>query len=175
MITDERENRLSRIAAVADRMMTAGRTAPKAKGNDNLEIITLTGEDIVRLADATREEGERRGLQFLLRDADNILKAGAVILVGGKTVPQGLNCSYCGYATCAEKGKHPEKPCAVNSVDLGIAVGSMVSVAADLRVDTRVMFSLGLGARKIGLLPECHSIYAIPISVSSKSPFFDRG
>ena len=26
----------------------------------------------------------------------------------------------------------------------------------------------------IGLLAGCHSIYAIPLSVSSKNPFFDR-
>ena len=31
-----------------------------------------------------------------------------------------------------------------------------------------------LNEESIGLLAECHSIYAIPLSVSSKNPFFDR-
>ncbi len=174
MITDERDDRQARIEDAAGRMATAGRTAPKGRGNDNLEIITLTGSDIGRLAEATRAIGERTDTHFLLRDAENALKAGAVILTGMRNKTPGLNCGYCGFPTCAEKEKHPAAACAVNTVDLGIAIGSMVATAADLRVDTRVMFSLGLGARQIGLLPGCHSIYAIPVSISSKNPFFDR-
>lgn len=50
----------------------------------------------------------------------------------------------------------------------------MTAKAADLRVDNRVMFSAGKAAPSIGLLAGCHSIYAIPLSVSSKNPFFDR-
>jgi len=65
-------------------------------------------------------------------------------------------------------------PCAINSVDVGIALGSACSVAADRRVDSRVMFSVGRVAQELGLLPGCSSIYGIPISCSSKSPFFDR-
>ena len=34
-------------------------------------------------------------------------------------------------------------PCAFNSIDVGIAVGSACATAADLRLDTRVMYSAG--------------------------------
>ncbi len=174
MITNERENRQARVIEIANQMMNAGRTAPKAKGVDILEIIAVTGDDILKLAEATREMSDETGMKFLLRDADNIMQADAVILVGTTTKTMGLNCGYCGFPTCDEKMMHQGVPCVMNSVDVGIAIGSMTAMAADMRADCRVMFSIGLGAKKMGLLKECNSIFAIPVSVSSKSPFFDR-
>jgi uncharacterized ferredoxin-like protein len=45
----------------------------------------------------------------------------------------------------------------------------------EARVDNRVMFSIGMAARELGLLgPEVRIIYGIPLSVQSKNPFFDR-
>lgn len=59
--------------------------------------------------------------------------------------------------------------------DLGIAVGSAVSVAADNRIDNRVMYSAGKGALKAGMLPPDVKIaYGIPLSISSKSIYYDR-
>jgi len=65
-------------------------------------------------------------------------------------------------------------PCALNTVDVGIAIGSACSVAADHRVDSRVMFSVGRVVQELDWMPGCSSIYGIPISCSSKNPFFDR-
>ena len=62
----------------------------------------------------------------------------------------------------------------MNAIDVGIAVGSACATAADNRVDTRVMFSAGLAAQKLDYLPGSTLITAIPVSISSKSPFFDR-
>ncbi len=72
------------------------------------------------------------------------------------------------------KDEFPEVPCAVNTVDVGIAIGSACSVAADHRVDSRVMFSVGCAAIELGMMPGCTSVYGIPISSTSKNPFFDR-
>jgi len=86
-----------------------------------------------------------------------------------------LNCGYCGFPTCAEKDLHEGLPCAFPLNDLGIAIGSACATAADNRVDTRVMFSAGLAAKELGWLGgECKVAYAIPISATGKSPFFDR-
>ena len=86
-----------------------------------------------------------------------------------------LNCGYCGFPTCAEKDKHKDLPCALPLNDLGIAIGSACATAADFRVDSRVMFSAGIAAMELGWLgSECKAAYAIPISATSKSPFFDR-
>lgn len=174
MIINERNNRQARVMEIANQMMNAGRTAPKAKGSDILEIIAVTGDDILKLAEATREMSDETGMMFLLRDADNLMQSDAVILIGTTIKVMGLNCGYCGFSTCSKKELHKGVPCVMNSVDVGIAIGSMTAMAADMRADCRVMFSIGLGAKKMGLLEGCNSIFAIPVSVSSKSPFFDR-
>ena len=174
MVIDERESRHDYIVDAARQIMTAGRTAPKGKGIDNIEIVALTQNSILEVAGALRVSAEETGLKFFLRDADNIELAEAVILVGSRTSPMGLNCGYCGYVTCIAKGGNADAPCALNSVDLGIALGSMAATAAELHIDNRIMFSAGYAARKLGLLPGCRSVFALPLSISSKNPFFDR-
>ena len=174
MIINERNNRHERLMQVAFEMMTAARTAPKGKGIDIIEIKLITGEDIHKLSEAMYAYCEKTGMKFLSRDAENILHAEAIIIIGTRTKTQNLNCGYCGFDTCAEKLEHPAIPCSLNSVDVGIAIGSACSVAADHRVDSRVMFSAGRVAHEIGWLSGCSNIYAIPISCSSKNPFFDR-
>ena len=84
----------------------------------------------------------------------------------------GLNCGHCGFATC--DGRSAGVPCALNTIDVGIAVGSACALATDLRLDTRVMFSAGIAAQALGWLPGCQTVLAIPVSASSKNPFFDR-
>lgn len=172
MITNEKESRATHLMVVAHAMMTAARTAPKAKGSDMLEIVTVTGEDIKRLSEKMVELSPILEKKFFLRDADNILSAEAVVLIGTRRMNQGLNCGYCGYKTCSDKPS--VVPCAFTMNDLGIAIGSAVSVAADSRVDSRVMYSVGVAAMEMGLFDECHAVMGIPISSTGKSPFFDR-
>lgn len=170
--TDTRNETLRHIAAL---MMNAARTAPKARGVDNLEIAMLTGADIDRLADKLEEMSSQPGRAFFTRDAGNLRQAGAVVLIGSRYETLGLNCGWCGFTTCADKtAQAPAAPCAFNTNDLGIAVGSAVSVAADHRADCRVLFSAGVGALALDLLPGCRTILAIPVSATGKSPFFDR-
>lgn len=172
MIANERDVRHEHILSVARQMMTAARTAPKGKGIDAIEVAMATDEDLQKLSAEMRQISEETGIKFFLRDADNILQAECVVIIGTREQPQGLNCGHCGYATCAARPKGV--PCALNTVDVGIAIGSACATAADMRVDTRVMFSAGLAAQRLQWLPECHSVFAIPVSASSKNPFFDR-
>ena len=172
MIQNERASRHEQVLDVARQMMTAARTAPKGKGVDIIEIAMVTGDDLKVLSDKMVAMVEEHGMKFFLRDAANILQAECVIIIGTREQAQGLNCGHCGYPTCA--GRPEGVPCAVNSVDVGIAIGSACATAADLRVDTRVMFSAGLAAQQLAWLPGCRSVYAIPVSASTKNPFFDR-
>lgn len=175
MIETQAQTANEALRQIAVLMMNAARTAPKARGIDNLEIAMLTDEDIHHLSDKLIEMGAAPGRAFFARDGENIQQAGAVVLIGTRNVVMGLNCGWCGFPTCAEKAKlSPGTPCAFNMNDLGIAVGSAVSVAADHRADCRVMFSAGVAAEDMKLLPGCHSILAIPVSATGKSPFFDR-
>ena len=83
--------------------------------------------------------------------------------------------SLCGFDTCEAKEQHPQVPCIFNTNDLGIAIGSAVSVAADNRADNRVMFSIGFTVNEMRLMDtEDLIIFGIPLSSSGKSPFFDR-
>ena len=175
MIITEQEKRRAVLEAVAEKMMAAARTAPKARGTDNLGIAMVTGEDISRLSAEMEKLGNENDLAFFIRDAACIAASEAVVLIGTANKALGLDCGYCGFPSCAEKCKiSPGTPCIFNSNDLGIAVGSAVSVAADNRVDNRVMFSAGVAARALDMLPGCCYILAIPLSCSGKSNFFDR-
>lgn len=172
MIQNERDIRHEHILNVARKMMTAARTAPKGKGIDIIEVALVTGEDIKILSDKMIAMVEEHGMKFFLRDADNILSAECIVLIGTREQAQGLNCGHCGYATCAARAEGV--PCALNSIDVGIAIGSACATAADMRVDTRVMFSAGLAAQQLNWLKDCKMVMAIPVSASSKNPFFDR-
>lgn len=173
MIQNERETRHEHVLEAVRQMMTAARTAPKGKGVDIIEIAMVTDSDIQLLSDEMRKLAAETGFKFLLRDADNILTAEAVVILGTRQQVQGLNCAHCGFDSCAEKPA--EVPCAINSVDLGIAIGSACATASDLRLDTRVMFSAGLAAQRLGWLgDDSRCVMAIPVSASSKNPFFDR-
>ena len=176
MIINEKEMNEAQLIEVAKRMMLAARTAPKSKGFDNLDAILVTGDDIRILADAMEAGVQRHGRLFFMRDAANIRVSNAVVVLGSKQMTLNLNCGYCGYPTCEAKIKAgSEYPCVLPITDLGIAIGSACSIAADNRVDSRVMFSAGVAALELGWLnSEVTAAYAIPLSATSKSPFFDR-
>ena len=172
----EEQAREESVMDTAKRMMTAARTAPKARGIDNLVIAVIGKEEIARLsAETERLAKEESAPEFFLRDAANIMNADAIVLIGTKIAACGVPfCGLCGFGDCAGKGKHPDAPCAFNTGDLGIAIGSAASIAADERVDNRVMFSIGVSAVRLGLLPEAKIVYGIPLAAKKKNPFFDR-
>lgn len=173
----ESEVRSRVLRTVAEKMMTAARTAPKAKGIDNLIISIAEGDTIKLIAEKMKElTREGKAPDYFVRDADNILLAEIVVLLGTRISPVGIKfCGLCGYKDCTEKGNHRNHPCALNTGDLGIAIGSAVSIAMDERVDNRVMHSIGMAVRELGLLDEdVKIIYGIPLSIGAKNPFFDR-
>ena len=174
MIYNERDMRAETVKRLAEAVMVAARTAPKAKGRDLVEIAMLTDEDVERLSDMMLKVSQETGLKFLLRDAANILQSQALLLIGTRNVAEvcALNCGYCGFSTCSAKPDYV--PCAMNAIDVGIAVGAACSKIADYRLDSRVLFSAGWVAKRMGVLSECDLVFAIPLSSSSKSPFFDR-
>lgn len=173
MILDERQARQQLVEEAARQIMIAARTAPKGKGVDVIEVCMLTGEEICQLSDEMRRIGWQTDLKFFLRDADNILLAEAVVLVGTRDHCQGLNCLRCGFSRCADRPQGV--PCAINTLDVGIAIGSACAMAADLRLDTRVMHSAGMAAMNLGWpCADARNVLALPLSCKSKNPFFDR-
>lgn len=176
MIKQSKQSEMEAIMAVADAMCLAARTAPKARGKDYIETAIVTGDEKEELAKKMEELGDKLGLAFFSRDAQNLRVSDAVVLIGEANVPRGLNegCQYCGFDNCKEC-QQSKGYCAYTGVDLGIAVGSAAGIAADARADNRIMFSVGRAAMEMNLLGDkvCQA-FGIPLSASGKSPFFDR-
>lgn len=176
-IVFESEINESVLISIAERMMAAARTAPKAKGIDNLVIAMVQGETILTISNKLKElVHEGKGPEYFNRDAENILKSKVMVLLGTKIKPAGIKyCGYCGFENCEEKLKHPTFHCAMNTGDLGIAIGSAVSIAMDQRVDNRIMHSAGIAVVDLNLLGDDVSIaYGIPLYIGPKDVFFDR-
>jgi len=176
MIMNAKQAELNAVLSAAKAMCAAARTAPKTQGKDYLETCIVTGEEMECLAQRMEELGAATGAAFLTRDAGCVRRSQAVVLLGVKNEYHGLNglCRYCNQADCAGCAA-VNGICVYAPVDLGIAVGSAVSVAEDLRIDCRVMFSAGRSAMDLHYLPEGYGmVLGIPLSVSGKSPYFDR-
>ena len=159
----------------AHRMVTAARTAPKGCGVDKIVALVLDGEEKKLLADEMRKLAKLPDIEFCERDAANVDASHCIVLIGVQNIPLGLNsCGFCGFGNCVASVKAGSL-CAFNTTDLGIAIGSAVSVAADNRVDNRVMFSAGKAALELGLMGNDVTVcFGIPLSTYTKSIFFDR-
>ena len=160
----------------AAKVCAAARTAPKAKGIDHIHTLTLTGAEKDVVAEEMERFGLAHGAGFFLRDAGNVRDAAALVLIGIQEGVRGLNelCGYCHHADCGAC-KAANGVCVYDPIDVGIALGSAAAAAADCRVDSRILFTAGRAALALGLMGEgVHLIYGLPLSVTGKSPFFDR-
>lgn len=174
-IVSSQESENYGIRVTATLMCTAARTAPKARGIDNIVTALVDKQEKQNLIDTMREIAKDFDNDTFARDADSIENCPILVLIGTKLSPINLRlCGLCGFKDCVEcvqKGGM----CIFNPGDLGIAVGSAVAIAADNRVDNRIMYSAGFAAVKLKLLGEEVKIaYGIPLSATGKNPFFDR-
>ncbi len=173
---DERICNADVLLEVAKKMVAAARTAPKGKGMSTLSALIVTGDDLQVLSQHMKQMGETFELPGFIRDAENITKATVAVAFGASIQTLGLKkCGMCGFKNCEEKSKHPTVPCVFNAGDLGIAMGSALSIAADNRIDNRVMYSGGMAIMDLGWMgPDVKIAYLVPLSISSKNVFFDR-
>ncbi len=168
------------IDALARQILTSARTAPKSGGRDDIVTAVAEKQDIPRIVDEMRNIAKRgQRYSFFERDSKSLENSDAVLIVGVKGTNMGLNCGACGMS-CAEQAAAEKKTqdytgpnCAFKLLDLGIALGSAAKATANLSVDARIMFSAGLAAKRLGLI-DADVALAIPLSISGKSPYFDR-
>lgn len=169
------------IKAAAGLIEIAAITAPKGKGVDDIVTKTIFkgSKDHRELVEKMKVYGDKKGLKFFQRDSKNVLESDAIVLIGAIAKPPlGLNCGMCGYdcSTIPEKKKINDyfaPVCAFALVDLGIALGSASKTAQILNLDNRIMYSIGATAMEMQLI-EGDVVLGIPLSVSSKSIYFDR-
>lgn len=172
----EENLRTESLKDVAQKMLLAARTAPKGRGKDLLVLGLIEGDEIKKVSERMHQIAKDFEHPGFVRDGDNILSASIIVVLGTKIESLKLKkCGMCGFPNCGAKDKHPLIPCAINSGDLGIAVGSAVRVAMDHCVDNRIMYTVGQAVMDMGLVgPDVKLCYGIPLSASGKNPFFDR-
>jgi uncharacterized ferredoxin-like protein len=165
---------------VGDLMVLAARTAPKAVGQDFIEARVLDEEERIALGKDMVSLASERGAPNWARDGQNILDSMAVVLIGlVEHKGAGLDCGACGFSGCREFNERSMElqfkgpNCALRLLDLGIALGSAAKVAADHGVDNRIMYRIGVSARRLGLTSTYIS-HGIPLSATGKNIFFDR-
>ncbi len=170
------------METVAGLMALSARTAPKAAGKDFIEIKVVKGEDIEKLAVDMEQYGQESGKGNFDRDGANVRNSDAVLLIGlNDAKVTGLNCGACGVEKCSElnpgslAGPEFDGPwCAWRLIDLGIALGSAVKTASIHNADNRVMYRIGVSAKRLGMIAG-QVVVGVPISASGKSIYFDRG
>lgn len=169
------------LTQVLKLMAISARTAPKARGIDRLQILIVTGEEINALASEMEKLKDRSpGFE---RDALNVRSSKAVLLVGFKGGKgYNLNCGGCGYRDCREfegnaarrtEWAYTGPSCIYDLINLGIALGSAVKTASNLNVDNRIMFTVGVAAKRLKLM-DADVVIGIPVSSYGKSVYFDR-
>jgi len=179
-MVNEREWEINAVKKVAEIMCASARTAPKAKGIDNIETLILSEEQKEMVINEMRRIAEEEKVGTMrntfLRDANNLKDSHQVVIIGTKLKTIGLPyCNYCGFDDC-KSNKSVGGVCFFNSNDLGIAVGSAVSIAKFNNIDNRIMYTIGRAVVNLNLLGnEIKVALGIPLSVTGKSIFFDRG
>lgn len=170
---------MTSLHAVTELMEIAARTAPKATGKDFVVVKVLEGDECLQLADEMVKYGQVTSKKNFDRDARGVAASPAVVLIGIKDAASaGVDCGACGFDTCVERaqadhGEFAGPQCAMRLLDMGIALGSAVKTASLLNVDNRIMYRVGVVARKMGLI-DADVVMGIPLSVTGKSIFFDR-
>lgn len=168
------------VRFVGELMALSARTAPKAVGQDFIEVKVLSESERIALGNDMLQVAKERGIQGFERDGQNVLDSDSVVLIG--LLPHkgaGLNCGACGYPSCSEfnqsavSGDFKGPNCFLRALDLGIALGSAVSTASDHKVDNRVMYRAGVSALRLGL-SEANVVHGVPLSATGKNIFFDR-
>jgi uncharacterized ferredoxin-like protein len=164
------------LLQIAEQMVVAARTAPKTRGKDVIHVAIVSGDDIHKLAEEMKSISIEFDQTFFSRDANNVLNSSVIVLIGCEIKENNLNpCGMCGFENCNLKSSQKNVPCVFNTIDLGIAIGSAVSVAADARVDNRIMYTIGQAALNLEYFSENVKIVCgIPISAKSKNIYFDR-
>lgn len=168
------------LRTVAELMEVAAITAPKGAGKNFVVTKILNHEECVILGQEMAKYGEESGKINFDRDGLNVEHSGAIVLIGLKNAePPGVNCSACGFPRCLkvnageQNGEFLGPQCAMRVLDMGIALGSAVKTAQMLNVDNRIMYRIGVVARKLRLI-DADFVMGIPLSISGKNIYFDR-
>jgi uncharacterized ferredoxin-like protein len=163
------------IGSAARELCLAARTAPKTRGVDLIETAVVDGDDLKSIISEMEKIFASTQREAFRKNAGSLKNCTCAVLIGAKNKTAGLApCGLCGFKDCDDNEKSGAV-CAFNMMDLGIAIGSAISVAADKRIDNRLMWTIGMAAKNLGVFgKEVKQIIGIPLSATGKNIFFDR-
>ena len=179
------------IRNVAMLMAASARTAPKTSGVDTTQTMVIDGDDLELVAKSMEEEAATKTeplASSFRRDAHCVRNSECVVLIGVtgilKKPDRPFDCGACGFKTCKalmgarekrSSGTDFDGPmCVFDAIDLGVALGSAVKIAADHNIDNRMMYTLGASITRQQWI-EADIVIGIPLSTTGKNPYFDRG
>lgn len=152
------------IAQVAKLMALSALTAPKGRGVDNVLVKILDKKEELETLAAAMDELAREYGEFFARDAHGVRRSEVVLLVG---------CRIVDFKLRQPKEVAVDVNLAMSLVNLGIALGSAVKTASLHNVDNRIMYTIGIAAKKLNLL-DADVVIGVPLSATSKNMYFDR-
>jgi len=90
----------SGLIRAAELMLISARTAPKAKGEDDILTAMVFGEDKEKLASEMERMADERGDPGFRRDARSVRDSSIVVIIGVRgTKGLGLNCGGAAFQT----------------------------------------------------------------------------
>lgn len=168
------------VETVAELMVLSAKTAPKTRGEDELEYMILCGEEKDKVAHEMLNISKEQRNPGFTRDGNNVKDSHALLLIGVKPHSScGFECKACGFETCSDfdsiqvEGKFKGPNCPYRLLDMGIALGSAVRTASIHNVDNRIMYRVGVAVMRLDIM-DCNYVMGIPLSASQKNIFFDR-
>jgi uncharacterized ferredoxin-like protein len=168
------------VETVANLIALSAKTAPKTRGEDELEYKILSEEEKNIVADEMLKIAEEQNNPGFTRDGNNVRDSQVLLLIGVKPHGScGFECKACGFDSCGDfdskeaEGKFKGPNCPFRVLDMGIALGSAVKSASIHNVDNRIMYRVGVAVMRLGLM-DCNFVMGIPLSASQKNIFFDR-
>ncbi len=171
------------VDIVAELMKVAATTAPKGVGQDFVDVKVASKEEIAKIAEEMFRIAKERDDPGFERDGNNLKNSEGLVLIGVREHPgPGLDCGACGHESCADFAQASKTgantdfvgpSCMIRLLDMGIALGSAAKTAQIHNVDNRIMYRVGVAARNLNIL-DSKVVMGIPLSVTSKSPYFDR-
>jgi uncharacterized ferredoxin-like protein len=168
------------LKTVAELMALSAKTAPKTRGEDELEYMILTGKEKDKVSNEMLKISDEQNNPGFARDGNNVGDSEALLLVGVKSHSScGFECSACGFESCGDfdstetQGKFKGPNCPFRVLDMGIALGSAVKTAGIHNVDNRIMYRVGIAVMRLDVM-DCNFVMGVPLSASGKNIFFDR-
>lgn len=175
---------------VAKACVQAASKAPSLTRRFSLMASIITDEDMAPVIDILATLGENSAFQ--LHDAVALIrlakegKLPPVLLLGADlTRPALWDCGACGFASCGEYVKYCKKnkgvgigaygpTCVWQAIDFGAACDYAAACAAQHRVETRVMFSIGAVSMLLGHLEGASFVLGLPLGPAGQNLWFDR-